>query len=437
MGALSKGRNCMKKGEYKKAIDNYFLPALKQNVNDVPTLYEIGRCYFELGEFKTALTYFLKTLKLAGSVAEIHNSIGNCYCNLKMYPLAEKSFQEAFTLKPDYDANVTALGQVHYYLKNYTQSLEYYLQVKCKTDAVLYNTAFSYLASKQFEKGFELYETRLRDTRPTERVAIPVSQWDETINIGGRNNMLIVYEQGIGDNILYFRFVIELAIKYEDVGMKVFYFCKDVVSKLFHHPLVTIIDNVVTSEYDYMLYIMSLPHHLHLTDIQPNTIDYICRNESKRVWWKEQLADINPLHYFTIGIAHQGLLSNAFIEKVVELQQFVTLLELPVILISLQCNSTTSVEGIYQFMSLDKEQPFIDTIALLQNVDLVITVDTSIVHLAGVMGVPTWLLLGYNEWRWSNDPTTTYWYSNVELIRANPFRTVMEKVKDKLVKKLK
>jgi ADP-heptose:LPS heptosyltransferase len=56
---------------------------------------------------------------------------------------------------------------------------------------------------------------------------------------------------------------------------------------------------------------------------------------------------------------------------------------------------------------IDTDKPFTDTVAILKNIDLLITIDTSIVHLAGVMGVKTWLLLGYgSDWRWSTKDTT-------------------------------
>lgn len=70
------------------------------------------------------------------------------------------------------------------------------------------------------------------------------------------------------------------------------------------------------------------------------------------------------------------------------------------------------------FFEIDNDVPFEDTICLLQNIDLLLTIDTFIVHLAGVLNVKTWLLLGkYSEWRWS-DTDSTYWYNSVELLRV-------------------
>jgi ADP-heptose:LPS heptosyltransferase len=84
---------------------------------------------------------------------------------------------------------------------------------------------------------------------------------------------------------------------------------------------------------------------------------------------------------------------------------------------------------------IDIEKPFEDTIHLLQNLDLLISIDTYIVHLAGVLNVKTWLLLGISEWRWSDDESSTYWYDSVELIRAKEgadLKDVLQVVKNKL-----
>ena len=89
-----------------------------------------------------------------------------------------------------------------------------------------------------------------------------------------------------------------------------------------------------------------------------------------------------------------------------------------------------------KFFDIDQDIPFQDTVAILQNIDLLITIDTSVVHLAGVMGVPTWLLLGYgSDWRWSNK-SNTYWYKSVELMRMTEnihLKNIMNDVKKKLI----
>ena len=93
------------------------------------------------------------------------------------------------------------------------------------------------------------------------------------------------------------------------------------------------------------------------------------------------------------------------------------------------------------FYDIDNDTTlFQDTIAIMQNIDLLITIDTAIVHLAGVMGIKTWLLLGYgSDWRWMSDPQLNNWYKTVELIRMTEnieLKHIMPTVEKRLSKLL-
>ena len=121
------------------------------------------------------------------------------------------------------------------------------------------NIYFVYLAKKQFQKGFGLYETRLHhnninvQTGLKDRVDIPnIKYWD------GKQpckNLLVVYEQGIGDNIQYYRFIIELSKKYPN--MKITYFCKNIVAHVFkEYRNITVETNMflgINNSFDYKI----------------------------------------------------------------------------------------------------------------------------------------------------------------------------------------
>ena len=91
--------------------------------------------------------------------------------------------------------------------------------------------------------------------------------------------------------------------------------------------------------------------------------------------------------------------------------------------------------------NIDDDVPFEDTIAILNNIDLFITIDTSVAHIAGVMGVNTWLLLGYgSDWRWFNEDTKCEWYDSVTYIRLREnieFSNIISKTKNKLKQYIK
>jgi ADP-heptose:LPS heptosyltransferase len=85
---------------------------------------------------------------------------------------------------------------------------------------------------------------------------------------------------------------------------------------------------------------------------------------------------------------------------------------------------------------IDNLKPFHDTISLLRNIDVLVTIDTSIAHMAGVMGIKTLLLIGYtSEWRWF-DNNDKVWYDSVEIIRMNeqkPLADLLPRVKNLLI----
>jgi tetratricopeptide (TPR) repeat protein len=445
---LLKAESYENNNEYKDAIRCYF-DILKYNQTNPNILNKIGMCFFNLGNYELAIKNFEKILPLLKNpIPDLLNNIGFCYGKLKDYDNSIKYYIQSNKIKKDAINNKT-LGDLYFYIKDYNKSIKYYNKASENNNdhTILYNKCFSYLAQKQFKIGLELYENRLfnnycHQTQMNARVDIPnIDYWDGKSKC---NRLLVVYEQGIGDNIQYYRFIIELALKYPD--MIIDYFCKDTVRHLFINNFINIniniIDNVILSLYDYKLYIMSLPKILNINEIDnliiPNEINYIKVNEDKLNYWKEKLSTFNK---FKVGIVYNGLLSS-FIDKDIPLKYFKKLSELNIDIICLHKkeNNNINVDFNINWYDIDNDKPFEDTICILKNIDLLITIDTSIVHLAGIMNINTWLLLGYgSDWRWFTSDICP-WYKSVELIRMKenkPLYHIMDIVYDKLNNLLK
>ena len=436
------------KGDIEASIECYKKIVLIQPTNII-IINEIGMCYFTLFKYKEAISYFKDVLKINCNIPEIYKNIGTCYVRLQNYKLAEDNLLISLKILDNDDIN-SSLGELYFYIKNYDYSILFYkkinqIEIKHK---MLYNLSFPYLAKKDFITGLQLYENRLknndvhRQTGLIQRVEIPWLQyWNGQDKC---DNLIIVYEQGIGDNIQYYRFIIELSIMYPN--MKISYFCKDIVQNLFKkYNNIDIVDNVDNSilGFNYKLYIMSLPYILKINKILPNNEQYISTNNEKNEFWNYKLSNLKK---YRIGFIYKGLLSS-FIEKNIPLEEFKTLCDLDVDLICLhKLNEIqTDIDNIdfknkINIYDIDKESPFQDSIAILQNIDLLITIDTSIVHLAGVLNVKTLLLLGYgSDWRWSNDNSNTFWYNSVELLRMKEnkdLKNIMPIVKNKIIKML-
>jgi ADP-heptose:LPS heptosyltransferase len=310
----------------------------------------------------------------------------------------------------------------------------------------LYNKAFCHLAQKQFRFGFELYENRLRNnnihphTKEKERVEIPMIP-DWTGLDDDCEKLLVVYEQGIGDNIMFYRFAFELlALK---PNMIIYYFCKENMPFLLKEY-----DNIkiITHSLQIMvatkkMYIMSFPFFLKIENIMPNKINYINVDDAKVIYWHDQLSNLKRPK---IGFVNSGRLSSVF-EKDIPLDYFESLTDLDADFICLskfedkktKTNYIEKYNSKIHFYNIDDDKPFADTIAILQNIDLLITVDTAMVHIGGVMGIKTWLLLGFvSEWRWSN-VEKSYWYDTVDILRVKEEKkhlaTIIPIVKKKLM----
>jgi tetratricopeptide (TPR) repeat protein len=398
---------------------------------------QIAVCYFKQGQFLQAIDALKKVLRIKNDIPDVYNNLSSCYVNLRQYKKAETALMISLKLKVNNGTHF-ALGNLYFYMKQYDKSIFHYKEITIlKTNtSYLYNLGFSYLAKKRFLKGFSLYENRLHDnsidsfTNQIKRVEIPwIPFWDGKQPY---SHLLVIYEQGIGDNLQYYRFILELSQKYPD--RKITYFCKNTVAHLFQKCLnVDVVLNIHENYFDYKVFIMSLPYCLQIKEISPCIDNYIQTNFQKDIFWKNYFSTHYSNRPFKIGFVNNGLL-NSFIEKNISLEEWGFLGDFDQV--SFICLgkdiSKEEKKGCAKnisFLEIDNDLPFQDTASILPLLDVFITVDTAIAHLAGVMKIKTWLLLGYgSDWRWfSNTEYTSIWYSSAfELIRMQENKDMKE-----------
>ena len=180
---------------------------------------------------------------------------------------------------------------------------------------------------------------------------------------------------------------------------------------------------------DFVLPLLSVAGALGTTVATiPREIPYLSADPALTDQWREELAKIEG---FKIGIAWQGVREfHADRWRSIPLAQFSPLAAVPgVKLISLQKGFGSEQVATVDFPVLDftgrldeAAGPFMDTAAILRNLDLVVTADTVIAHLAGALGVPVWLALQFEpEWRWLADRDDTPWYPTMRLFRQTAF----------------
>ena len=196
------------------------------------------------------------------------------------------------------------------------------------------------------------------------------------------------------------------------------------------------------TSFDFQVPLLSLPFEFETKEENfPSNISYLSVNEERTKYWKSKIDDRN----FNIGIAWQG--STGLIDqgRSFPLNKFKNISNLNNIkLFNLQKNDgyeqileNQDINLISFDEDLDKgDQAFLDTVALIKSLDLVICSDTSIAHLAGSVGCPTWVVLKFlPDWRWFLSSTDTPWYKNTKLFRQtenNNWDTVFSKIENEL-----
>ena len=280
------------------------------------------------------------------------------------------------------------------------------------------------LGRDYYPEGFRLMEARyhrpetLKWLSPT---LIQAARWQRKPLAGKR--LFIHGEQGVGDALMMARYLSLL----EQQGAKVILECPDSVSPLLAHnfpgcELVPLqVGKEIEQPFDFWTGMMSLPFHFNTTaDNVPCTAGYLSVPPEQAAYWHDRVKQLNVGRRPKVGIAWSGNPRHRFdrrrsitFEKLVPHLRAVSQVQF----FALQTDLPTM--GPAQPVNVSDELlTFADTAALIAEMDLVITVDTSTVHLAGALGKQTWLLLPYRyEWRWSLAGENNNWYDTVKVIR--------------------
>lgn len=280
------------------------------------------------------------------------------------------------------------------------------------------------LCRDYYPEGFRLAESRYqmpevgRSINPT---LLGKRRWHgEDI----RSKTVLVHgEQGYGDVVMMARYLPML----QEAGAKVIIDCREAAVSLleFNYPRCEVVvgdqRTALPVQFDYWTGVMSLPYHFSTTaESVPMTAGYLEAPPEQRAYWQKRVSDLAPGDGARIGLAWSGNPSHRADKRrsvafsIVEQHlrawaqtQFFALQ------ISVPSQRPSNLADLSEEMVT-----LADTAALIAHMDLVITVDTSIVHIAGAMGKPTWLLLPKRyEWRWGLEGETNNWYDSVSILR--------------------
>jgi len=411
-----------------------FEKALEINPQSVSALNNWANLYRDHGNPKQAAKLLQQAVAVSGQNSILHNSLGLAQEKLEQIELALASYRQAISLKPDYSNahyNLAGLeqelGDLDSAEKGYLRAIEYEPE-KAESH---FRLACLHLLQSDFAAGWLGYDKRweMKEAKGKQRT-FKQPTWDGSPLQG--KTILVYTEQGLGDSLQFVRYLPLLKEK----GATVLLQCQPRLASLLSRCQG--IDQICTTKqtdlphFDLHVALLSLPLLLHTTvDTIPAAASYLYADEEKIAHWKKR---IEAVQGFRVGIAWQGK-PTYFRDNTrsIPLSYFSALAKLPNLqLISLQKGQ--GADQLKQFQQSDTildlgpeldlgPDGFEDTAALIKNLDLVITSDTSMAHLAGGLGAPTWVALGYiPEWRWLLNRNDSPWYPSARLFRQPAYR---------------
>jgi tetratricopeptide (TPR) repeat protein len=401
--------------------------ALQLRPDAVQGLIIQGAALAEANRAEDALVSFDRALALADD-AVAHNGRGSVLLDLQRPEEALASFERSLALRPEFANAHNNRGIALVQTLQFEQALAC-LESACALapDVPDYqlNAAHAYLQLGRFEQGWRRYEWRPKQGLVADADGWPQPRWLGQEDIAGRT-LLLLAEQGLGDIIQFSRYARCLQARGAEVVVAVPAPLVQLMRRL--EPSVRCIaDTEVPPGFDFHCRLLSLPLAFQTTlETIPAAVPYLSADPRLVALWRQRLGSEG----LRIGINWQGRPTRMDLGRSFPLACFEPIASIPgVRLISLQKETgqeqLKALPGNMRVETLPEPfdngpDAFLDTAAVMQCVDLVITSDTSIAHLAGALNIPTWVVLQQvPDWRWLLHRADSPWYPRMRLFRQS------------------
>jgi tetratricopeptide (TPR) repeat protein len=389
------------------------------------TLIAIGNALKALNRRDEAIGAYRRVIQIDASSVDAWNNLGNTYSDLGRYEEAMICLEKSLSLKPNRVITITNIGHVHQNAGRWNLAMEWYdraLSIDPQYAKARFHRSIILLMQGDFERGFADYEARWQEALSKRTFDQP--EWTGE-SLPGRT-LLLHAEQGLGDTLQFVRYA--PLVRRRSQADQLWLECqKPLVGLLSRSGLFDQVHENLRGPtgFESQVPLLSLPRILGTRlESVPATIPYLQGDGLLREHWARKLDKLDGLR---VGIVWQGSTSHPKDRwRSFPLKELRQLSEIPrVHLISLQKGNGSEQIASAGFPVIDwtremdeNHGPFLDTAALLSNLDLVVACDTSIIHLAGALGTTAWLALhAGSEWRWLLDRDDSPWYPNLRIFR--------------------
>lgn len=417
--------------------------ALQLDGKHVQALNNRGIALGHLKLFDAALASFEQALQLQPDFADAAFNCGNAWSELQENEKAIACYRRVIELDPDKAAAYSNIAVVCVRENRYDEALSHFARAIQRDSSwadAHYGEALCRLVLGDFETGWQKHEWRWQ----TEQFADVRNQYPQSVWLGQQSiegkTILLYDEQGLGDSIQFLRYVNLVA----DMGAKVLLRVQPELNKLLSEnggDYVLVKKGEALPPFDFQCPLMSLPLAFRTTlETIPAMPAYLRSNPERREIWDANLGSRTKPR---IGLVWSGNTSHSNDKnRSISLEKLSRIFTPDAHFVSLQKELRESDQkqiaaGIEITHFGNRLTDFTDTAALIDNLDLVISVDTSVAHLAGALGKPVWVLLPFRpDWRWMLNRNDSPWYPSMRLFRQNKIGD-WDNVLEELVRELK
>ena len=447
-GHTNLGNLHFNQGQYESAVKAY-KKAISISSNDADVWSNLGATYLRMERDEASIICYQEAIRLNPNRFDLHNALGDCYYILKMYENAIKSYRKSLSINPNQIKYCHNLGYAYQNLGKHREAIKYYkkaLIIDPENIDLHVNLATVFLLIKDFKNGWAEYEWRRKSDQYRKFSYNDLGAEEE---IEGKS-LLIYAEQGMGDTIQFMRFISLIDNGTNDITFLCPQPLKSMLEvwSLFSDEVKILSEYQRLAEFDLCLPLMSLPHILGIDCISeiPQALPEQFSADSFRKRNSEKTgSEVN----LKVGLVWAGnpdhVRDN---QRSVSLSQLAPLVSLSgCTFFSLQVgdarNELYQTDNLYFSTSIvdcgQNFDNFLDTAQTISQLDLVISIDTAVAHLAATMNTPTWVMISANpDWRWMLDCDSSPWYPTVRLFRQKKlgqWDQVISDVKRQILKK--